>query len=45
MSTRIHQTHKRRIDHVKNATEKQVADRKSLDQFFSKLTFLLKGSK
>ena len=41
MSTGIQQTYKGRIDRVKNATDKQVADRKALDQFFGKLAYKL----
>lgn len=41
MSTGIQQTYKGRIDRVKNATVKQVADRKALDQFFGKLAYKL----
>ncbi|MDF4202634.1 amidohydrolase family protein [Maribacter sp. SA7] len=41
MSKGIQQTYKGRIDRVKYATAKQVADRKALDQFFGKLAFQL----
>ncbi|APQ15925.1 amidohydrolase family protein [Maribacter hydrothermalis] len=41
MSDGIQQTYKGRIDRVKNATEKQIADRKALDQFFGDLAFKL----
>ncbi|WP_396634148.1 amidohydrolase family protein [Maribacter sp. R86514] len=41
MSDGIRQTYKGRIDRVKNATDKQVADRKALDQFFGKLALKL----
>lgn len=37
----IQQTYKGRIDRVKNATDKQVADRKALDHFFGKLAYKL----
>lgn len=41
MSDGIQQTYQGRIDRVKNATDKQVADRKALDQFFGKLALKL----
>ncbi|SIQ54183.1 amidohydrolase family protein [Maribacter ulvicola] len=41
MSKAIQQTYKGRIDRVKFASEKQVADRKALDQFFGELAFKL----
>tara|TARA_R110002074_G_scaffold161480_1_gene319268 strand:- start:7138 stop:8568 length:1431 start_codon:yes stop_codon:yes gene_type:complete len=41
MSLGIQKTYQGRIDRVKNATEKQIADRKALDQFFSQLAFQL----
>ncbi|MDO6472420.1 amidohydrolase family protein [Maribacter sp. 1_MG-2023] len=41
MSDGIQQTYKGRIDRVKNATEKQVTDRKALDTFFGKLAYKL----
>lgn len=41
MSTGIQQTYQGRIDRAKNATDKQVADRKALDHFFSELAYKL----
>ncbi|WP_339837913.1 amidohydrolase family protein [uncultured Maribacter sp.] len=41
ISLGIQQTYQGRIDRVNNATEKQVADRKALDQFFGQLAFKL----
>ena len=41
MSDGIQQTYKGRIDRVKNSTEKQVADRKALDEFFGRLAYKL----
>ncbi|MEP2056911.1 MAG: amidohydrolase family protein [Maribacter litoralis] len=41
MSDGIQKTYKGRIDRVKYATEKQVTDRKALDQFFGKLALKL----
>jgi imidazolonepropionase-like amidohydrolase len=41
MSSGIQKTYEGRIDRVKNATDKQVADRKVLDHFFGKLAFKL----
>lgn len=41
MSSDVQKTYQGRIDRVKNASEKQVADRKALDQFFGKLAFKL----
>lgn len=41
MGLGIQQTYKGRIDRVKNASAKQVADRKALDQFFGELAFNL----
>jgi uncharacterized protein YciI len=44
MSLGIQKTYQGRIDRVKNATEKQVADRKELDLFFGQLTFKLNAN-
>ena len=41
MSFGIQKTYKGRIDRVKNATEKQVTDRKALDTFFGELAYKL----
>ncbi|MGO4919062.1 amidohydrolase family protein [Maribacter spongiicola] len=41
MSVGIQQTYKGRIDRVKNSTEKQVTDRKALDNFFGGLALKL----
>ncbi|WP_324028345.1 amidohydrolase family protein [Maribacter sp. BPC-D8] len=41
MSDGIQQTYKGRINRVKNSTEKQVEDRKALDDFFGGLAFKL----
>lgn len=41
MSSDVQKTYQGRIDRVKNASEKQVADRKTLDQFFGKLAYKL----
>ncbi|MBQ4914790.1 amidohydrolase family protein [Maribacter sp. MMG018] len=41
MSLGIQKTYKGRIDRVKNASEKQVADRKALDRFFGQLAHTL----
>tara|TARA_R110000737_G_scaffold114232_2_gene147278 strand:- start:451 stop:1485 length:1035 start_codon:yes stop_codon:yes gene_type:complete len=41
MSSDVQKTYQGRIDRVKNASEKQVANRKALDQFFGQLAFKL----
>ncbi|WP_339656125.1 amidohydrolase family protein [uncultured Maribacter sp.] len=41
MSSDVQKTYQGRIDRVKNASKKQIADRKKLDQFFGKLAYNL----
>jgi len=44
MSPGIQKTYQGRIDRVKNASKKQVTDRKALDQFFGQLAFKLNNN-
>ena len=41
MSSDVQKTYQGRIDRVKNASKKKIADRKKLDQFFGKLAYNL----